>query len=370
MSCSRFHRIYRSVFSLITIVVFVSSVLSVSAQDIHFSQFYLSPLNLNPSMTGVMDAQQRATVHYRNQWAAVAGSSAYNTYSASYDRRVEVGQVDYFGIGGTLWSDVAGDANFGTTQAKVSFAYTRKVGGNWSKQVRRNMKKSGLYLSIGADAGITQRRVTPGDLRWPSQVTNGVYDPSAGFDEVIPNNNFIYPDLAGGILLYGLDQRNNSFYLGAALHHLNQANISFLNRQESLFSRLTIHAGGELRINKILSVVPNLVYMSQGPHLEILPGSAVRFNIGEYEGVKDYFEIGLWGRIVQNAGTNGGSSSIGSDAIVVYSKFSFSSYSIGFSYDYNVSGLSQAATANGAFELSLTYMLFDPNFRGYLSPRF
>jgi len=93
-------------------------------------------------------------------------------------------------------------------------------------------------------------------------------------------------------------------------------------------------------------------------------------NIGEYEGVKDYLEIGLWGRIVQNAGTNGGSSSIGSDAIVVYSKFSFSSYSIGFSYDYNVSGLSQAATANGAFELSLTYMLFDPNFRGYLSPRF
>ena len=28
---------------------------SAKAQDIHFSQFYLSPLNLNPAMTGVMN---------------------------------------------------------------------------------------------------------------------------------------------------------------------------------------------------------------------------------------------------------------------------------------------------------------------------
>ncbi len=341
------------------------------SQDIHFSQFYHSPLNLNPALTGIINAEQRATIHYRNQWAAIAGASAYNTFSASYDRRVEVGTTDFFGIGGTLYNDVAGDSNFGTTQARVSFAYTRKIAGDWGKQVRRNLKKSGLYLSIGADAGITQRRLTPGDLRWPSQVTNGQFDPSAGFNEIIPNGSFLYPDINGGILIYGLDQRENSFYFGAALHHLNQANISFLNRQESLFSRLTIHAGGEYRLNRTISIVPNFVYISQGPHLEVLPGSAVRFNTGEYEGVKDFFELGLWGRIVKNASPNGGSStSIGNDAIVIYSKFSFSNYSIGFSYDFNTSSLSQAATANGAFELSLTYLLFDPNFKGYLSPRF
>lgn len=354
--------------SKLTAVLILLSYLNVSAQDIHFSQFYLSPLNLNPALTGVTDAEQRLSVNYRNQWAAVAGSGAYNTYSASYDRRMEVGTNDYFGVGGTLWGDVAGDSNFGTTQAKLSFAYTKKISGSWSKQVRRNLKKSGLYLSIGADAGITQRRVTTGDLRWPSQVRNGVYAPDAGSAETIPNDNFIYPDLSGGIMVYGLDQDNNSFYIGAAMHHLNQANISFLNREESLYSRLTIHAGGELVINKRMSVVPNLVYMSQGPHLEILPGAAARFNIGEYEGIKDFFELGLWFRAVKN--TDGGSTtSIGNDAIIVYSKFSFSNYSIGFSYDYNTSQLSQAASANGAFELSVTYMLYNPNFKGYLSPR-
>lgn len=355
--------------SLFVFVGLIVSTITLSAQDIHFSQFYLSPLNLNPALTGVMDAEQRVSVNYRNQWAAIVGSEAYNTYSASYDRRMEVGENDYFGFGGTLWSDVAGDANFGTTQAKISFAYTKKIFGDWKKQVRKNFKKSGLYLSVGADAGITQRRLTPGDLRWPSQVTNGQYDPSAGFAENIPNDNFLYPDLSGGMMIYGLDQLGNSFYIGGALHHLNQANISFLNREESLYSRLTVHAGGEFKINKALSLVPNIVYMSQGPHLEILPGAAVRFNIGSYEGIKDYFELGLWSRIVKNADGNN-ATSIGGDAIVIYSKFSFSNYSIGFSYDYNTSGLNQAAAANGSFELSVAYMLYDSNFKGYLSPRF
>jgi len=346
---------------IVLLIMSLSLTQELRSQDIHFSQFYHSPLNLNPALTGIINAEQRATIHYRNQWAAIAGASAYNTFSASYDRRVEVGTTDFFGIGGTLYNDVAGDSNFGTTQARVSFAYTRKIAGDWGKQVRKNLKKSGLYLSIGADAGITQRRLTPGDLRWPSQVTNGQFDPSAGFNEIIPNGSFLYPDINGGILIYGLDQRQNSFYIGAALHHLNQANISFLNRQESLFSRLTIHAGAEYRLNRTISIVPNFVYISQGPHLEVLPGSAIRFNTGEYEG----------GRIVKNASPNAGSStSIGNDAIVIYSKFSFSNYSIGFSYDFNTSSLSQAATANGAFELSLTYLLFDPNFKGYLSPRF
>ena len=96
-------------------------------QDIHFSQFYMSPLNLNPALTGVMNCNQRFVANYRNQWASVLGSSSFNTYSASYDRKIPVGQYDYFGVGGTLWGDVAGDADFQTLQARLS-AYIFTVG--------------------------------------------------------------------------------------------------------------------------------------------------------------------------------------------------------------------------------------------------
>ena len=49
---------------------------AVQAQDIHFSQFYQSPLNLNPALTGVMNCNHRIVANYRNQWASVLKSNA------------------------------------------------------------------------------------------------------------------------------------------------------------------------------------------------------------------------------------------------------------------------------------------------------
>src|SRR5690606_23911911 len=56
------------------------------AQDIHYSQFYMAPLHLNPAMAGVMNCNNRAIVNYRNQWATVL-TNPYNTFSASYDQK-------------------------------------------------------------------------------------------------------------------------------------------------------------------------------------------------------------------------------------------------------------------------------------------
>ena len=102
--------------------VFMLCGASVMGQDIHFSQFYMSPLNLNPAMTGVMNCKNRAIVNYRNQWSQVLKGDAYNTYSISYDQKVAVGRSDFFGIGGTLWGDTAGELNYGTTQGRISFS--------------------------------------------------------------------------------------------------------------------------------------------------------------------------------------------------------------------------------------------------------
>ena len=46
-------------------LLFALVVSSAMAQDIHFSQFYSSPLNLNPALTGVMNCNQRVVA---NSW--------------------------------------------------------------------------------------------------------------------------------------------------------------------------------------------------------------------------------------------------------------------------------------------------------------
>jgi type IX secretion system PorP/SprF family membrane protein len=348
-------------YSLLVLLFALFMVSSIRAQDIHFSQFYSNPLNLNPAMTGVMNCEQRGIVNFRNQWAGVLGANAYNTGSASYDRRMAVGQEDYFGVGGSLWSDVAGASRFGTTQAKLSVSFSKKLGGR---------RKVSHFLTVGADAGITQRRVSSNDLRWPSQVTNGVFDPSAGTAEIIPNANFIYPDLSAGLLWFSTLGDRKSIYAGVAMSHLNRPNVSFLNRQESLYSKLTFHIGGEYPLNNKISLRPDIVYLSQGPHSEINAGTSIRFKLGptnfnSTDEIGQFFQAGIWYRLGSKV-----PSGLHSDAIILTTRFDFDQYGIGLSYDYNVSKLSQAATANGSFELSVSYLICGNSLRGVYCPVF
>ena len=100
-----------------------------SAQDIHFSQFYMAPLNLNPALTGLMNCNQRLSANYRNQWASVLRDKAFQTYNVAYDSRIPVGRNDYIGVGGSIWGDKAGSLNFRTNQLTGSFSYSKKMGG-------------------------------------------------------------------------------------------------------------------------------------------------------------------------------------------------------------------------------------------------
>ena len=55
----------------------------VKGQDPHFSQFFASPLTINPSFTGKFDGDIRMTAIHRNQWPSIP--KAYITTGASAD---------------------------------------------------------------------------------------------------------------------------------------------------------------------------------------------------------------------------------------------------------------------------------------------
>ncbi len=345
--------------NVILSVVMVISVSSLMAQDIHFSQFYMSPLNLNPALTGVMNCNTRVVANYRNQWSQVLKGDAYNTYSVSYDQKIAVGRSDYFGIGGTFWGDRAGELSFGTTQGRMSFAYSKKMGG---------YRKKAHYLVFGADAGISQRRVDLTNARWPSQ-----HDGNGGFDENIPapstpgfDPDFLHADVSAGLVWFSVLDERNSYYVGLAIHHLNQPNVSFYgaNSVESLTSRITFHAGGEFEMNSDISIVPGFIYMKQGEHVEFNFGSSFRFNLGS-RSEQQSWQLGAWYRVGNKV--EGG---IHSDALILSTRFDYGNYGIGFSYDITVSQLRQAGTANGAFEFSLNYFICGPEKRSVYCPRF
>ena len=61
----------------------------VSAQDLHFSQFYASPLTLNPALTGALNGRYRMAMIYRDQWNKVL-DSPYSSTSAAIDLRMRI----------------------------------------------------------------------------------------------------------------------------------------------------------------------------------------------------------------------------------------------------------------------------------------
>lgn len=328
--------------------------LTVQGQDIHFSQFYMSPLNLNPAMTGVMNCNIRLVANYRNQWASVLRSNAFRTYSVSYDQRIPVGRYDYFGVGGTFWGDRAGEADFATLTGKMSLAYSKRLSG---------YRGRAQYLVFGAEGGLAQRSIDFLNLRWGTQHNGeGGFDPGAnsqedGFDR----DNFLFADLAAGLLWFNILNENTNFYVGGAFHHLNRSNVSFNSEAEDLmFSRFTVHAGGEFPLADKVGILPGFIMMNQGPSFQFNGGTSLRFTLNDSGGDYQAFQLGIWGRIAGKEEVNDlGEITSGmlTDAIILSTRFDFNNFSLGFSYDLNVSPLQPASNSQGSFEFSMLYKI-------------
>lgn len=342
----------------ITLFFFFCLTIAVAqAQDIHFSQFYMSPATLNPALTGVMNGSARVSGNYRNQWASVLKSDAFNTYSVGYDQKIPVGRYDYFGVGGTFWGDRAGEVNFNTMQAHLTGSYSKQMGG---------YRKSASYLVVGIDAGVAQRSLDVTKARWGSQHDgNGGYNPDQISNENITRDNIIYPDIAAGLLWFSVIDDNKNWYVGGAYSHLNRANQSFLkDKNEALFSKFTFHTGGEFLVTDRFGVVPNVVLFFQGPSRQLNAGLSGKFLLGNSRTSDESFQIGTWYRLA-----NSYNNPALLDAVILATRFDYQQFTLGFSYDINLS-FTNATRYNGAFEFAMAYRILGREKRDVYCPNF
>lgn len=336
----------RSILSVMIVVLLGMS--GAKAQDIHFSQFYASPLNLNPAITGVMTCDMRVSAIYRNQWASVLGGRAFNTFSAGVEGKFPVGNKgDHYGLGLNLWADKAGSSRLSSVQGSLSASYLKKIGGR---------KSNNHYLVAGAQLGVSQRSLKVLELQFGSQWDGDSFNGNLATQEDLANNRLTYADLNAGILWFSsLDKDNKSnFYVGASFNHLTKANLSHhLLGGDILFTKFSVHAGGEFRLGQRsrMALVPAVSTWFQGPSFELNAGTAFKFDFSKKSKSNQAFQIGAFARMV---GAEGG---IGSDAIVALFRLRFGSSHFGISYDINISPLSGATRGNGAFEVSYVYTL-------------
>lgn len=357
-------------YKILRIALFLLPI-SLWSQDIHFSQFYMSPLNLNPALTGVMNCKMRFIANFRNQWAPVLKTNAFNTFNASFDQKIPVSRYDYFGFGGTLWADKAGSLDFKTVSFKLSGSYAKRLSGS---------RTSANYLVFGLDGSLNQRSVSFQNAIWGSQITvNGPNTNNPG-DPTAYDPSFIFADVSVGMLWFSVLDKKNNVYFGGSYSHLNEPlqnnarNISGNNFQAApLYPKLAVHAGGTFQMGYKNSIVPGIVSFFQGPHWQVNGGTSFRFNLSQSKFDEQSFQLGLWARLANSEKTINGTEikkGILMDALILSTRFDYNKMGFGLSYDINTSSLRNASAANNSFELSFIYNICGPERRGIYCPNF
>lgn len=312
----------------IIVVILFSALTPVIAQDIQLTQFYASPLYLNPAFTGA-NADSRFTTTYRNQWAALPGS--FRTLFMSYDYYVNELSS---GVGILLTSDKAGTAGLGTNTIGFNYAYDYKINRKWS--VALGIRSSYGYRALDFDK-----------LLFSDEIARGA---SASLQTPTPDK-VKFLDFSTGLLVFSQKQ-----WAGFALNHINKPNESFLGDDANMPIKGSLHGGANIPLEK-----SGDGRITDKPYITV--AGQYRFekkfdqvDIGLYYN-KPLVFIGMWYRGIPifKKYKKGYSNN---DAISFLIGARYKQLNIGYSYDITISKLTMVS--GGSHEISLNYLFTNP----------
>lgn len=303
-------------------------------QDLHFSQFFNSPLTTNPANTGfIPDANYRVGVNYRSQWTSVP--APYTTYSVFGDAQLlrDRWYYGWLGVGGVLLQDEAGGGSLVSTKMYASIAYHQLLGNN-------------SLLTLGFNGGLAVKRLDLSKLTFPSQ-----FDDSYGhwfFDRSLPTGeNFVsssahYFDLQTGMNYAYFPTDNIYLNLGFSVQHLNTPKETFLADGNNEIARRYIgFLNASLKVAANVIINPNAYYSTQSGAEETVVGGWAAYNLsgegGDYQLLGGaYYRFG--------------------DAIIPLVGYQLKQWRLMFTYDITTSSFNAADSRRGAYELSLVYL--------------
>ena len=296
-----------------------------SQVDPHSSQYYMNPLFLNPANAGVFNGAYRVAAVYRNQWRSI--TNAFSTIALTADLNTE--KNVNFGI--NILNQSAGDAGYNFFNGYFSVAYTGIRFGQGNKK----------QISLGLQAGIIRRKVDPSKFKSGDQwnpVTG--YDPANASNDVLTASSASSFDAGAGVLYYDGDaDKKVNPYLGFSAFHLSKPKDPFIDKadKKNIPIRYAVHGGISLTLSDAVIFVPNLLYMRQGTAEEKMAGAYAQL----YAGNDVDFLIGANYRF--------------KDAVSPFAGFTIKRFTVGLSYDANISDLGKMAGNANNFELTLSY---------------
>jgi type IX secretion system PorP/SprF family membrane protein len=312
--------------------LFITSLCTISAlnaQDLHFSQFFNSPLSTNPANTGfIPDGDYRLGVNFRDQWSSIM-SIPYKTMSAFGDVQVmkNQDQTGWVGIGGLVLRDVAGSGNLTSTKVYGSVAYHQMLGYS-------------SLLSLGFNTGIANKRINTANLKFPDQFDGKFFDNKLPTNVVLDKNNISYLDIQVGMNYAYFPTEKVYVNTGFSVHHVNRPQESFFESSDytnRVPRRYIGFLNGSFMINDQWIINPNAYFTMQAKSSELVAGLNAQYNLsgdGEY-----VLTGGLYYRH--------------KEAIIPMIGIGYKDYAFAFTYDATMSTMKNYNGSRGAYEFSL-----------------
>jgi type IX secretion system PorP/SprF family membrane protein len=317
---------------------FISLAGSMNAQDIHFTQFYLSPLTTNPAYSGAFEGTLRIGGIYRDQWGGVS-SSPYRTPSFYVDAPIfMLGKKAWLGVGGMVYSDKAGALELATSQAMGSAAVHIPLN-----------KKSTSIFSIGVQAGYTSRTLNLGQAQFADGLASGntstEFGGNVGSEENDFNTNKF--DMSVGVLLKAQMNDKMRLEIGSSMSHLLTPDLH-QNPSDSLSSDgrdaydlpgdFTLHGQFFVDLNEKIVIKPAFMFRVLSGANNIQVQAIGGYHLNETKDMT--LNVGIGYRL--------------RDATQFIVGMDYKQFRVGAAYDLTVSDLSDVGTGGG-FELGLAY---------------
>jgi len=319
---------------LLTIFLFVSF-LAVKSQDIHFTQYYFSPLNTNPAYAGDFDGDYRIVGNHRSQWKAI-DSKQYVTSGLSYDQN-----IDIYG------HQIALGINFAHDQVSIGAQNQNKleIVGSYKKTIK------GHKFSGGVQFGLLHKSLNFDKFKYPNQfdMESGYFDNTGiSNNQNFARNNIYRLNINAGIAWSKKISSKIEPLVGFSLVHINTPKESFLENEGNTFPlRKILDVNVRYYLSEKNTIIPTFIYMNQNKAQELVWGVMLRHKVAKNK--HQLFDV--FGGISSRHGF-----SRTYDALNLLVGGTIREFQLGISHDINTSSLSTLSGYQAAFELSLIYI--------------
>jgi type IX secretion system PorP/SprF family membrane protein len=304
----------------------------VQAQDPSFSQFFSSPLNINPALTANINSDWRAMVHFRDQWSGPV--HPYISGSLSFDTKIQQQRMantpepnNIPGVGVLLMYDQTMGGAVKSTYGTVTGSYSvRLIDGDYTHRIN---------LGFGASYG--RRYIDFARLDFEEQFTGTGFNTSLPTGEAYLSNMKPYLSLSTGIT-YSIKSETSNFDIGIAGYHLNKPEQTFLKAEKQVIPiRKVAHVNFERVLGDRVLLSTNAIYQFQDEASYFSFGGAAAYFLNDFTAV----DAGLW--------------YWSNNAVVPYVGFGIANFQVGISYDMTLSKLRTASPRPNTWEVCLIF---------------